>query len=44
MIDCIAWATLDAAKVIESANYSGESLNDQEHGENEENGTIEEVK
>ena len=44
MIDCIAWATLDAAKVIESANYSGESINDQENGENEENGNIEEVK
>ena len=44
MIDCIAWATLDAAKVIESANYNEGTLNDQEHGENEENGTIEEVK
>ena len=44
MIDCIAWGTPDAAKIIEGANYSVGSLNDLEHGENEENGTVEEIK
>ena len=44
MIDCIAWGSLDAAKIIESANYSIGMLNDQEHAEHDENGTVEELK
>ena len=44
VIDCIAWGNPDVAKIIESSHYSLGTMNELEHGENDENGAVEELK
>ena len=44
MIDCIAWGNPDVAKIIEGSHYNQGTMNELEHGENDENGAVEELK